>query len=420
MVRNIVSYVGPLLVGLLLAGVGAAQPAKKEKKLPFPIKWEFRLRSELRDNFDLNAALDDQASPVLERFRISIAPRWKSALLFAQIQDSRAWFKDQTTYSSAAFHPYQLYFEVPVGDGFRLRTGRQELMVGEERLLGAFGWDNRGRAFDAVSLYREKNGSSFRVFAANLASPGDKGVSRGQNLFGMSRKQGRGERVFETYAFWLHDQTLLQGEKETGRTRVFTSGVRLTQKHGSWNHNLETAWQAGKRNGDSHLAAAFTYRCDHVWSSRRPPSLGLEYNLATGDGDSRDGKSREFHNLYPTNHPFYGYMDLFGWRNIHNPRIVFGLKTSSRSRFEANYHEFWLARPSGGWKAAGGRILARDPLGRSGRRVGGEVDLLANYSVSSHWKFLLGYSTFFPGAFARATRDGAGVSFGYFQLTFDY
>ena len=30
--------------------------------------------------------------------------------------------------------------------------GRQELIYGEERLIGAFGWNNIGRAFDAAKL----------------------------------------------------------------------------------------------------------------------------------------------------------------------------------------------------------------------------------------------------------------------------
>ena len=32
------------------------------------------------------------------------------------------------------------------------RAGRQELSYGDERLVGAFGWDNLGRSFDAARL----------------------------------------------------------------------------------------------------------------------------------------------------------------------------------------------------------------------------------------------------------------------------
>jgi len=33
-----------------------------------------------------------------------------------------------------------------------LKVGRQELSYGEERLVGAFAWNNIGRVFDAVKV----------------------------------------------------------------------------------------------------------------------------------------------------------------------------------------------------------------------------------------------------------------------------
>lgn len=393
---------------------------QKKKEFEVPVKWEFRLRSELRTNFDLNDAIDDDSHPLLQRFRFSIAPRWKSLRFLVQIQDSPVWFRDRSPYSSADFHLYQLFFEAPVGRGFSVRAGRQELSAGEERLLGVFNWDNRGRVFDSVSLNREGKDESLSVFAASLAAPRQRDFARGQNLFGVIWKRVRGSKTLESYGYWLHDQTVLKGEERSGRARIFTAGARLNQKLGRWRHNVEAAWQVGSRNRDPHRAAAVTWRSDYTWKVRYSPSLGFEYSFATGDGNLVDHRSHEFHNLYATNHPFYGYMDLFGWRNLNNPRVILALEPWVRTRLEANYHDFWLAESQGPWKNARGQVLGRDPSGLSGRRVGGEVDLLGSYSVSHRWKFLIGYSAFFPGEFARATRGRASAQFTYLQLLLSY
>ncbi len=417
---TVLDSAGILLFFFATVAPASGQAGKEKTEGPPLMNWEFRIRSEIRDNFDLNDSVIDDNHPVLQRFRFSLAPRWKSLRFLAQIQDSPVWFRERSPYSSADFHLYQLYIESPVARGFRLRAGRQELSAGEERVLGAFGWDNRGRSFDAVSLYRNGKSRSLRFFAANLAAPRQHNFPRGQNLFGVIWKRVQKERSFEAYAFWLHDQTLLQGEEQSGRTRILTSGTRYSYLAGGWKQSAEAAWQVGKRNHDSHLAAALTYRSDYTWDIKRSPGVGFEYNFATGDGNPSDGKSYEFHNLYPTNHPFYGYMDLFGWRNLHNPRFIVALQPSKRTRLEANYHEFWLAQAGGVWKNAGGKILGRDPSGRSGRRVGGEVDLLGTCTISAHWKVLLGYSAFFPGQFASSTRGDASAQFAYLQLAVNY
>ncbi len=292
--------------------------------------------------------------------------------------------------------------------------------MGQERLIGAFGWSNTGRSFDAVSIYREKGGRRVQLFAANLPAPRQRGFARGQNVFGVSWKASDSRQSIEPYAFWLQDQTNLRGEVRSGGTRLLTSGARYTRQDKGWRHNLEAAWQVGRRNEDPHLAAALTYRADHTWGVRHSPALGAEYNFAGGDGDPADGKSREFHNLYPTNHSQYGYIDLFGWRNLHNLRFIFSLKPSPRVQLELDCLEFWLAEARGAWKNAGGKALARDPSGRSGRHVGRELDATGAINLSSHWRFLLGYSVFWPQGFAHSTAGDAAARFGYIQLLVAY
>ena len=59
------------------------------------------------------------------------------------------------------------------------------------------------------------------------------------------------------------------------------------------------------------------YTFDAAWK----PRIGVEYNYVSGDGDPLDGDIGTFQNLFPTNHKFYGFMDVFSWQHMHNPAI---------------------------------------------------------------------------------------------------
>jgi hypothetical protein len=74
------------------------------------------------------------------------------------------------------------------GNTFELRVGRQELVFGEQRLVGHVNWLNTARSFDAVRVaYRHQN---FRVdaFAASVVNIVEGGFNKrtdGNNFHGV-------------------------------------------------------------------------------------------------------------------------------------------------------------------------------------------------------------------------------------------
>ena len=73
------------------------------------------------------------------------------------------------------------------------------------------------------------------------------------------------------------------------------------------------------------------------------PRLWAEYNFATGDRDPSDNHLETFQNLFPTNHRFYGYMDLFSWQNLHNPMLSLRVAPLKSVTVQLDHHAFWLA-----------------------------------------------------------------------------
>lgn len=53
--------------------------------------------------------------------------------------------------------------------------------------------------------------------------------------------------------------------------------------------------------------------------------------------------------LFPTVHKFYGFMDLFGWQNLHNPAIGVTAKPTSSLQLTLNFHQFWHEETEDTW-----------------------------------------------------------------------
>ena len=59
-----------------------------------------------------------------------------------------------------------------------LKVGRRELSYGDERLVGAFAWNNIGRVFDAVKLRWQNSWFAADAFTSKLVLPDDNNLNR--------------------------------------------------------------------------------------------------------------------------------------------------------------------------------------------------------------------------------------------------
>ncbi|MGH9779300.1 MAG: alginate export family protein [Candidatus Acidiferrales bacterium] len=430
----------PLVAVLWLlgaAGTAAAEEPKDKKEEKAPACWnervefgvELRWRPEFRDNADLQPA-DDFDYFWGQRARAHLRLRLHSHLS-AYVQGQDVWLfgaeRDKVPHSLGA-NLYQAYLDWrPSGsEHWELRAGRQELIYGEERLVGAFGWDNVGRSFDAARLRYRRGAWSSDFFAGRLVEVRRNGAPHrvgNQELYGvyLTRAAKEAPHRTEFYSFFLRDGLRTVGEQplEPGQAvRILTVGFRrVHQPKTGWRYGVEHAWQFGERGPDSHRAAMLIASGGYSWSGRWAPRLSFEYDFAIGDNDSADGRSREFNNLFPTNHVYYGYADLAGLRNLHDFRLTAAARPHPKVTLEADYHRFLLAARRGPWKNAGGRVLGSDPTGAAGRDLGQEVDLTVRFPVERHVNLLAGYSFFLPGRFAETTRGPETHHFGYIQTT---
>jgi hypothetical protein len=384
---------------------------------------EIRLRSETLAGFDaFTPARNDKANEtfVLMRVRAHLDSKPIEGLgIFLQPQFSREFAQEQSTVANTAanatnnedFDLHQGYIQLSdVGrHPLSLRLGRQELAYGDERLVGAFGWSNVGRSFDAVKARWNWDHVWLDGFLSWIQSnPDDQFLS---GLYGHWDKDEKTD--YEAYLLSLNDKNSGFGG---GDLNLYTIGGHLERKSGRWDYDSEAAAQMGRSGTKDVFAYAAHidggYTIDREWE----PRLGLEYNVASGDDSPTSGNVGTFNNLFPTNHDKYGYMDLVGWRNIHNGRASLQLKPTTSVTASLDYHLFFLMEPADGLYQASGTQL-RTGSADASRYAGQEIDTLLKYKWNKWVHCLFGYSFFKAGDFLEDTGDAEDAHFLYAQMT---
>ncbi len=406
----------------------ATSPETNKPKQRVDVSVELRWRNEFRDNADFSTG-DDFDHFLGQRVRINLRINAHENLSFF-VQGQDVWLygaeRDKIIHNTAT-NLHQIYLDwKPAGsEQWELRAGRQELIYGKQRLLGAFGWDNVSRTFDAGRLRYRRSVWTGDFFWARLVDIRRRGAGHrpgNRDLYGVyfTRSPKGSSGRTELYGFMLRDGLRVSGERGTAPrlTRIFTLGVRRHyQPVTGFRYEIENAWQLGKRGPDTHHAVAAVANAGYAWGGDHRPSLAFEYAFASGDDNPADGDSTEFNNLFPTNHIHYGYADLVGLRNLHDFRLTGAAQVRPKVRVEVDYHRFLLAAKRGPWKSAGGAVLGWDPTGSSGRDIGQELDFTVRLPLMKRLGFLAGYSVFLPGAFAERTRGPQTHHFGYIQTT---
>ena len=311
-----------------------------------------------------------------------------------------------------------------------LKVGRQELSYGEERLVGAFGWNNIGRVFDAAKVRYQNEWFGADFFTSRVVIPEDEqfNVNNDYDYFsGIYATTAKiPKNTLDLYFLARNSQKGAVAAEPSPQfpqpspRDIYTVGGRLKSlpgQIGNWDYTLEGAYQFGnfrdlrvgaptvRLTQDAYMfVAQGGYTFADVWAT---PRLGLEYAFGSGDSNPKDNKHETFENLFPTNHKFYGYMDFVSLQNIHDVRAILQLKPHSRVSLAVEGHGFWLADATDNFYNVGGIPrggTAATPTGNGyginknyNRFVGTELDIVAGVAVTRFAQMEVGLGHFFTG-----------------------
>ena len=470
-----------LLTSLALAVAASAQPAQPAPPPPsagfvndflrdqnpaftdWDIGGQLRGRFEARSGFAVpgagtNAVDFSRLTPdnnywlSREKLHLGWKPvSWISA--FAEARDSQSWEdKRRPELEEDSIDLNQAFLGLGNAKEFPLtaKIGRQELSYGDERLIGSFDWNNIGRVFDAAKLRFENDTFWVDVFSGRVVIPRDGAFNTVNDYDWFSGVYASTRTLIpkqETQLYFLSRNVGAQSPAAfppsppplvapASRRDIYTLGLRVKSTPGQFrgfDYEAELAGQLGnfydsaqaKRLDQealaAHVAGGYTFE-KTSWK----PRLGLEYNFSSGDRDPADGTHQTFDNLFPTNHRFYGFMDLISWQNIHNLRFATSTRPFKGFALTADYHLFWLADTSDFFYNAAGAPRRTGGYGLQPANdsfAGSELDLIATYQ----WKNLaiaqLGYAHFFRGEYVKQSLSAAGsqdADWFYAQITLNF
>jgi hypothetical protein len=328
-----------------------------------------------------------------------------------------------------------------------LKIGRQELSYGEERLVGAFGWNNIGRVFDAAKLRWQNQWFGADFFTSRPVIPED-------GRFNVDNDYDWFSGVYATSAlipkntldvYFLSRNASAKAAQAESRPQfpqptardIYTVGGRIKSlpgQIGNWDYSLEGAYQFGdfrptfasttRLTQDAFMVVAQGgYTFADVWGT---PRLGAEYAYASGDDNAADQTHGTFENLFPTNHKFYGYMDFISLQNVQDVRGIFQLKPTPRMSVAVEGHGFWLADTHDAFYNVGGAPRTTGGYGvhpTFSSFVGTELDVIAGYAVTRFAQVEGGYGHFFTGTYIRQSLAATGskdADYVYLQATINF
>ena len=409
------------------AAAPAPLPNRLNNVLP---KWlrargEFRERMEGTDNAAFVQDRDDLYWLSRFRFNASVIPS-KTLSFTVQGQDARVAKKTGTAGApfKATLDLRMAYADLGATAGHAtVRLGRQELVFGEQRLVGHVSWANAARTFDGARATIRSKKLVVDAFATSVVRilPDKWDQSGNGNRFMGAYATTTAlvpKSSFEPFVFWRRDRNLRNEVGTFGNLHQTTAGLRWAGTLPSkFEYGIETAAQAGSLGSDSIGAWAGHFQ---VKTPAFGPALKVvsEYNYASGDKDPTDGKRGTFDQLYPTPHDKYGLADQVGWRNIHHVRAGLELARIKATPISANYHTWWLASARDGLYLANGTQFQRITSGAPDRHVGQEVDVQVSRALTPQLQLAAGYAYVRPGAFLKATTPGASYSAPFVMLTY--
>jgi len=402
---------------------------------------DIRERYQSFNNFDFNSAVDNDSWELDTRLYIKAKGDFANGLTVF-LQSQAVYIKNNSvangTQEFTQADMLQAYLQYDIGD-FGLRLGRQQLIYGDQRLLGHLGWKDVARTFDGVKAMYKSDSVKFDVFAVHpsdiAAMTPSTAAPQGESLVTWEDRRLIGAYVTYTVApksgvdayfiNWSHNQSAAVGK---GRN-LNTFGTRLFASMNGFDATAEAAFQTGSWSDTggvnvSQKASAYAVKAGYTfdfWKTR----FGVEYVYSPGDDKTDTTAHKNFVFPFHTNHAHYGEMDRFSWANMKD--IHLSLKTSPLKglTLSGDVHFLSLAEAKGDWlNVVGAGTLFAGAPGYTQTEAGTEINAKVVYKVEAvkGLKLVALYGVFNPGA-AVAERNGGkadSASFGYVLANYTF
>ena len=389
------------------------------------LSWSAETRLKIENYHDDSTSTSATASYF--RGRINFDLRSDIYKVYFQLQDSRL-LGNQNNLSGQArlnntyptFHQFYGQVSGPFNGKNKIRFGRFEMPLGNQRLFARNGWNNYGRSFEGITNTKKTRRGDilfFHLINTELYPMNDQfdyiidglyGTVK-PNIFTGVRKQSidsdRNEPIrkpmqLEYYIF--NENIVVSSGENTKRRQTF--GLRVVKEFSKFNIESEFAYQTGQRYSDNIEASLFSLNIE-VPINFIPLTESVSFTKEYISG--RENQLKEaggtfgaFAKPFGSGHKYHGYYD--------NP-----LHKSFTDNSHAGLDEWYIKTKH--------QVFPKTDLvikyhsfkdGINVNTYGNELDFVLTKKLRFGGKIIQGYSIYFP-------EGGGRLEAGYFMLLFN-
>jgi hypothetical protein len=307
-----------------------------------------------------------------------------------------------------------LFFDLKIaeidGKPVYLRVGRQELLLGSERLVTPLEWANTRQTFQGVHGLWSNGVFDVDIFWVQPVIPNNDGVlpsiDHKQDFYGAwGTYHPNNKQWIDLYWLFLDNSNKLTTQGITqDPTSVHTLGTRWTGEEHGFLWDFEPIGQVGQRGSHAIEAGSITAGLGYYFEKApMTPTFWAYYDWASGDHHPGSGNYTTFNQLYAFGHYYLGFMDLIGRENIRDLNTQVYLYPNKWISLNIQYHFLNLDSAKDALYSPSGAVSRVSPNGSASGDVGQELTFILNFHLGAHSDVLLGWSKLSAGDFLKNT-----------------
>ena len=317
-----------------------------------------------------------------------------------------------------------LFAEVKLTDSLSVRAGRQELLLGAQRLVSPLDWANTRRTFDGYRATYKGDDWTVDGFYTNPVnrSRATGGTNQWDNTNDDLHFYGAYANKMGAIGTANMDAYYIGFDNDLTNFSYHTLGTRLWGSNDIGLYEMEGGVQFGRNiDGSDHGAGFLTVGVGKKLDiCNWKPTIWGWYDWASG-GDQFVPGEDGFHHYFPLAHKYNGFMDLFGRRNLNDVNMQLITPTPMKNvKFLLWYHYFFLDQATTPFSVV--MTPYNTVAAAASKDLGHEIDLLATITINPRANIVLGYSHFSSGEYfsqtAGAVNADADFFYSQFQMRF--
>ncbi|PKB18800.1 alginate export family protein [Flavobacterium sp. 5] len=382
---------------------------------------ELRLQYQYLKNEQWGDIPDDKDGFLLNRALLHTDFKYKNRFrLFTQLQSSTAVGRiDPSPVEKNELDFHQLFIDYNIfieKSKITFRIGRQEMLLGSQRLVSVREGPNNRQAFDATRIMFENTTLKSELFYSfpvkNHYGTFDDKFDNNTKFTGSYttiKKIPILENI-DAYYFNLRKNNA-KFEDASGFENRNTIGTRIWRKNHSWNYDFEAVYQFGDI-GDTKIEAwtvslNTTYEFNAI---KFKPMFGLKTELISGNKNYGDTTIQTFNPLFPKG-AYFGLAALIGPSNLYDIHPSISLNLSEDIVFSVDYDMFWRYSTNDGIYQPNTQLIYSGK-NASEKYIGSQWEATLDYDVKKWLAFRLEGTWFKAGDYLQEVSAGKNILFG--------